>query len=66
LIDLIRCPLCTGLPAERPVPIQMNHDQWELVHNALVSLLTIHRLAAMQSSEPKPNLKLSFEVRSKA
>jgi hypothetical protein len=64
--DLIRCPRCTGLPADRPLPVKMNHEQLELVTDALVSLLAIHRLAAKQSSEPKPKFKLSFDVRSKA
>lgn len=65
LYDLIRCRLCSiGLPADRPVPVKINPDQRNLINDALGSLRAIHRLAAMQSREPKPKLKLSFEVRS--
>ncbi len=64
--DWIRCPLCTGLPADRPIRIVMNPEQMELVSDALASLQAIHRLAATQSREPKPKLKLLLEVRSKA
>jgi hypothetical protein len=64
--DFIRCPKCTGLPADRPVPVAMTLTQWDMVTDALVSLGCARRLAATQSKEPRPKVKLSFEVRSKA
>lgn len=59
LIDSLRCPDCSFLPAEG----NLARSGW--VSDASVLLDAIHRLAATQSSEPKPSIKLSFEVRSK-
>ena len=66
LTNFIRCPLCTGLPADRPVPVALNDDQRKLVDQVVLSLNAVRELAAAQSSEPKPAIKLSLEVRSKA
>jgi hypothetical protein len=48
------------------VPVALNDDQRKLVDQVVLSLNAVRELAAAQSSEPKPAIKLSLEVRSKA
>jgi hypothetical protein len=68
-MNLIRCPYCTGLPAERPLSPSgppRTPGQLELCHDVLALLQAIPKLAATQSQELRPKVKLSLEVRSKA